>query len=74
MNNLKMVADYLNIQIDEVLDLPYSYYKLMFKLAYIERLKGSEKGVKFLKDYARYQITDYDKQGIKSLKEQLKGR
>lgn len=74
MNNLKAVSDYLNIQIHEVLDLPYSYYKLMFKLAYIERLKETEKGLKFLKDYSRYQITDYDSEGIKSLRNQLERR
>lgn len=69
-----MVADYLNIQVHEVMELPYSYYKLMFKLAYIDRLKESEKGMKFLKDYARYQVTEYDVQGIRSLKNQLEGR
>ena len=71
VNNLKMVADYVRIQIHEVMSLPYDYYKLMFRLAYIERMKESEKGMKFLKDYARYQVTDYDAQAVRDMKNKL---
>ena len=74
VNNLKMVAEYLNIQIHEIMNLPYDYYKLMFKLAYIERLKQTEKGIKFLKDYARYQVTDYDAAGVQTMKKHLERR
>lgn len=69
-----MVSDYLRIQIPDVLKLPYDYYKLMYKLSYIERLKESEKGIKFLKDYARYQVTDYDTQGVREMKKNLERR
>lgn len=59
----KLVADYTNSSIDNVLSLAIDKFRLYFKYAYISKLRETKEGQEHLKKCERLKITtpDFDK-------------
>jgi hypothetical protein len=64
-SELKAVSDYANIPLSEVMNLPYSEYRLYLKESWIFTLKQSEAGRKFLETCWRLKQTAADEKAIK---------
>lgn len=49
IHEIKMVADYCNLSINETLDLPCDLFALSLKKAFVNRLESTDKGREMLK-------------------------
>jgi hypothetical protein len=61
---LKAIADYTGLSIDDILKLPISLFLLYRKEAWIYNQNSSEEGRKMMKDFWRLQQTKADLQAV----------
>lgn len=64
LGDLKAIADYSGVNLASVLDLPYSQYKAYQHDSWIDNMRRSEEGRKFLETCWRLKQTSADEQAV----------
>lgn len=71
-SHLKAISDYSGVPLNQVLDLPYTLFKVYLRDSWVENMLSNEEGRKFLETCWRIGQTHADEQAIKEY-QQLKG-
>lgn len=65
-DDLKLVSDYSHLNFSECLDLDCITYKILFRDAYIFKLKQTKEGRDFLEECYILTLTEPDKQALRN--------